>query len=129
MMPWKKIFGSCLAALMLGACALQGDRLAVKPSALTPGMAKKFIYPGKTTQADVIEIFGPPNLVTRQNNRDVWTYDRISQEVSASGGFLTIFLAGYERGHASSSTRSIMLIIYFTPRDVVQDFTLSAAQF
>jgi hypothetical protein len=31
-----------------------------KESALTPGMAKKYIYPGKTTQTEVLEIFGPP---------------------------------------------------------------------
>ena len=35
-------------------------------SNLTAGMAKKAIIKGQTTQAEVTEIFGPPDLVTQQ---------------------------------------------------------------
>lgn len=125
----RTLWGVAVAILIgLTACAGQAP-MAVKPSAVTPGMAKKFIYSGKTTQADVLEIFGPPNIVTHKNGREVWTYDRISQEVTNSGGFLTILIAGYEKNRHSSATRSTMLIIYFNGKDVVQDYALSAAQF
>lgn len=100
-----------------------------KESALTPGMAKKYIYPGKTTQTEVLEIFGPPDLVTHKGGKDVWTYDKISQEVSTSGGYLTILLAGVSGESGRRSSRSVMLIIYFDENDVVTDYKLSAAKF
>ena len=100
-----------------------------KESALTPGMAKKYIYPGKTTQTEVLEIFGPPDLVTHKGGRDVWTYDKISYEVSTSGGYLTILLAGISGESGRRSSKSIMLIIYFDENGVVTDYKLSAAKF
>jgi len=100
-----------------------------KESALTPGMAKKYIYPGKTSQTEVLEIFGPPDLVTHKRGKDVWTYDKISQEVSSSGGYITIILAGAGKERRSRSSRSVMLIIYFDKNDVVRDYKLSAAKF
>ena len=100
-----------------------------KESALTPGMAKKYIYPGKTTETEVLEIFGPPDLVTHKQGKDVWTYDKISQEVSSSGGYITIIFAGAGKEERSRSSRSVMLIIYFDENDVVKDYKLSAAKF
>lgn len=100
-----------------------------KESALTQGMAKKYIYNGKTTQAEVMEIFGPPTLVTRKDNKEVWTYDKVSQDVSASSGFLTIILAGMEKSQYSSSSKSSMLIIYFDEKDIVSDYKLSVSKY
>jgi len=100
-----------------------------KESALTPGMAKKYIYPGKTTQTEVLEIFGPPDLVTHKGGRDVWTYDKLSHEVSTSGGYLTILLAGVSGESGRRASRSIMLIIYFNESEVVMDYKLSSSKF
>lgn len=100
-----------------------------RPSAVTPGMAKKHITPGRTGQAEVLEIFGPPNIVTHKAGREVWTYDKVSHEVVNSGGFLTILLAGYARDRSTGSSRSTMLIIYFDKNDVVTDYALHATQF
>lgn len=100
-----------------------------KESALTAGMAKEFIYPGKTSQAQVMEIFGPPDLVTRKDGKDLWTYDKISQEVTSSSGYLTIILAGVESSRASRRNKSVMLIVYFDENDVVVDYKLSVAKF
>jgi len=100
-----------------------------KESALTPGMAKKYIYRSKTTQTEVLEIFGPPDLVTHKGGKDVWTYDKISHEVSTSGGYLTILLAGVSGESGRRASRSVMLIIYFDENEVVMDYKLSAAKF
>lgn len=100
-----------------------------KESALTAGMTKKFIYPGKTTQTEVLEVFGPPDLVTRKEGKEVWTYDKISQDVSTSGGFITIFIAGYSKGSSHSRNTSTMLIIYFDKNEVVDDYKLSVSKF
>lgn len=101
----------------------------IKESALTPGMTKKFIVPGKTGQTEVLEIFGPPDLVSRREGLETWTYDKISQDVTSSNAFLTIILAGYSRDHQTSHNRSMMLILYFDKHDVVNDYRLSSAQF
>jgi len=100
-----------------------------KESALTPGMAKAYIHPGKTSQTEVLEIFGPPDLVTHKYGKDVWTYDKISYEISTKGGYLTVLLAGISGGSTYTSNKSVMLIIYFDKNDVVIDYKLSAAKF
>jgi hypothetical protein len=58
-----------------------------KASALTPGMVAKSIQRGKTTQADIMEIFGPPDMVTRSGSGEMWGYDKVSRDVAegASG--------------------------------------------
>ena len=123
-------FVASLCLLMFGCATTKPTQQEIaKESALTPGMAKKYIYPGKTTEIEVLEIFGPPDLVTHKQGKDVWTYDKISHEVSASGGYLTIILAGVGGERRSSSSRSVMLIIYFDENEVVVDYKLSAAKF
>lgn len=100
-----------------------------KESALTPGMAKTYIYSGKTTQAEVLEIFGAPDLVTHKDGKQIWTYDKVSHEVSSSGSFLTILIAGTGKEQSSRHSRSVMLIVYFDEKDVVIDYKLSSAKF
>jgi hypothetical protein len=53
-----------------------------KASALTPGMVAKSIQKGKTTQAEIMEIFGPPDMVTRSGSGEMWGYDKISRDVA-----------------------------------------------
>lgn len=118
------------AMLVSGCASSYGTKQgAAKESALTSGMTKKFIYPGQTTQTEVLEIFGPPDLVTRKEGKDVWTYDKISQDVSTSGGFVTILIAGYSKSSGHSRNTSTMLIIYFNKNEVVDDYKLSVSKF
>ncbi len=120
-----------LLPLLLAGCmsGLQTDQGKAKESALTSGMTKKYIKPGVTTQQEVLEIFGPPNLITSNNGRDVWTYDKMSRNFSDSGGYLTIFLAGWSGHRSQSSSRSAMLMVYFDDHDVVKDYRLHVSQF
>ena len=53
-----------------------------KQSALTPGMVKKHIEIKKTTQTEIIEIFGPPDMVTKSGSGEMWGYDKVSREVA-----------------------------------------------
>lgn len=121
----KIIFFFFLLAALPLACAKDSAR----DSNLTPGMVKKYIYPGRTTQTEVLEIFGPPNLVTSKNGKEVWTYDRFSHEVTASSGFLTILVAGYQKEKHRSSSRSVLLLLYFDNKERVADYKLHAAKF
>ena len=55
--------------------ALPGSN--VQKSNLTPGMVKTRVVEGQTTQAEILELFGAPNIITRnRDGREVWTYDK-----------------------------------------------------
>lgn len=96
-----------------------------KASSLTPGMVKLKIEKGKTTQADVLETFGPPDQTTHRGDTQVWTYDKISYQVRADSGTL-IF---YSAQSASSQSVSTMLIVYFGKDDVVREYRLDTYKF
>jgi hypothetical protein len=55
-----------------------------KSSSITPGAAKKHIHPGTTTQAEVIEVFGTPNVITRKDGGEMWVYDKVSSRTTSS---------------------------------------------
>jgi outer membrane protein assembly factor BamE (lipoprotein component of BamABCDE complex) len=88
------------------------------------------IKKGETTQADILKIFGSPNLVTKnRDNDEVWNYNRMSYEAaygSDAGGF--IFWGG-SRAVSSTTVKSFDLIIIFDNNDVVKDYSIIAASF
>lgn len=118
-----------IIVLLATGCASSNPQRQAKESALTQGMTKKYIYPGQTTQTDVLEIFGPPDLVSHRGGKEVWTYDKITQNMTSSGGFVTILIAGYSKNSYESRNRSSMLIIYFDKNEVVEDYKLSVSNF
>lgn len=128
-------WGLVVALLLLPGCSQSS------PSALTPGAAKKHIVPGQTTQAEVIEIFGTPNVITRKDGGEMWVYDKVSsRQTSAAFGAGGLgagwgssgFGAGGLAGGVGSTERSettVMLIIYFDEKDVVKDYRMSQTKF
>ena len=119
----------CFALIACVGCHSSGSAEQTSPSNLTPGMAKKTIVKGQTTQAEVTEVFGPPDLVTHRDGTEIWTYDKIRYDVQSSGGYLSVLIAGTSSSRTSSSSVSTMLIIYFDSRDVVTDYRLSTVKF
>jgi len=110
-------------------------------TAITPGAAKKHIQPGTTTQAEVVEIFGTPNIITRKHGGEMWVYDKVSsRQTSAafgigglgggagSGGFGGGGLAGGV-GSSERSETTVMLIVYFDENDTVRDYKISQTKF
>lgn len=96
---------------------------------LTAGNVKMTIVKGQTTQTQVLETFGPPDLVTHKDSQDVWTYDKTTYDYQARSGYLTVLFAGTSGDRVQSSSRSTMLIIYFDGHDVVSDYRLSALKY
>lgn len=92
-------------------------------------MAKATIVPGSTTQAEIMEIFGPPDLVTRRDGSEIWTYDKTRYEVQSSGSYATILIVGGSQRTTTSSSVSTMMIVYFTTDDIVKDYKLSVSKF
>jgi len=117
-----------------------------QPNTLTHGMAQMTLHVGTTTQSDVLEAFGGPNITTLDGDgREVWVYDRFAT-VSASkdSGFAIGMLVGAGGGNvgggaglgfgkskskASTSTRSMTLIIKFGPDKRVVDFKSRSSSF
>lgn len=118
------------ASVIAAACQSSPDAGAsAAPSNLTAGMAKKTIVKGQTTQAEVMEVFGPPDLITHKDDLQIWTYDKIRYDVQSSSGYLTVILAGVGGSRSTSSSTSTMLIIYFDNKDVVRDYRMNVTRF
>lgn len=107
-------------------------------SNLTAGMVKTQIIKGETTQAEILEIFGAPNIVTKnRGNDEVWNYNRMSFEsTSSSGGVLAVFwfgnvagAGGGSKASSSATTKSFDLILIFDENDVVKDYSVISASF
>lgn len=106
----------------------------VRNSALTQGNVQLNLKSGVTTKNQVLEVFGAPNITTRDGNgREVWSYQRhatVSQS-SSSEGFWTILLAGGGKSASgfSQTMRTMTLIIKFDSSDIVTDFRSRTSDF
>ena len=52
-----------------------------------------------------------------------------STKIHPRGSYLTVLIAGSSGDRVRSSSRSMMLIVYFDENDVVKDYRLSSARF
>lgn len=92
-------------------------------------MAKQTIVKNETTQAEVIEVFGPPDLVTHRDDVQIWTYDKIRYDIEQSQGYFTVLIAGGGGSRTRSSSTSTMLIVYFNQNDIVTDYRMHLSRF
>ncbi|UNK77890.1 hypothetical protein MNQ96_09810 [Sphingopyxis granuli] len=116
------------------------------PNMLTQGMVQMTLRVGTTTQAEIIDTFGAPNITTMDaSGQQMWVYDRHATVMSdSSGGFSIGILGGAGGGgggalgglgfgkrksESSTSTRSMTLVIKFDSRGVVSDFKSRSSSF
>ncbi|MCX5679789.1 MAG: hypothetical protein NTZ95_03940 [Candidatus Omnitrophica bacterium] len=125
----KKLVVLIIIALFM----LQGHANAaesVQKSNLTAGMAKSKIIKGQTTQTQILEIFGSPNIITKnKSGNEVWTYDKVSVDKSATEGYGNILVAGIAKENYSSSARTFTMMIEFDDNEVVKDYSYRSAAF
>lgn len=108
---------------------------------VSAGSAKLFLETGKTSQAQVIEAFGGPNIVAGgADGRETWTYDRMSYASSevagggtagAAGVIGSVPVGGLFWGHAakaSTSSRSVTLFLYWK-NGILDDYKYRSASF
>ena len=105
------------------------DGIETGKSALTPGEVKTRIVKGQTSQAQVHDAFGSPDQILRENSRDIWVYDKTNFEYDKRSDYFTVLFAGNGGDKVRTSSRSVMLKIYFDEHDVVSDYKLSATRF
>jgi hypothetical protein len=79
----------------------------LQKSNLTAGTVKKEIVKGKTMQAEVLQLFGSPNLMTMDaDGNEVWNYNKMSYSTTTgSDGGTLIFWSG-SRAVRTSTTES-----------------------
>ena len=120
--------------LILVGCVYAPQPLEKRNSSLTQGNVQMNLKVGKTTKAEVLEIFGSPNVTTRNSSgQEMWTFQIAAQvnQSSSQSGYWTIILAG-KNSKASgfeSSSRMITLIINFDANDLVADFSSRESNF
>ena len=86
----------------------QGEKPKEQKSALSPGGAKLYLVKGQTTQAQVTEVFGPPDLVTHKDDMQIWTYDKTSYDYEKRSDYVTAIFIGAGGDRVRSSSRSTM---------------------
>jgi len=126
-----------IAAVFLAGCSTAGaHQKAVQSDAgdrITVGKVQREIRMGMPS-AQVIEVLGSPNIVSTDENRlEVWVYDKIATDVSYSssnGGVWLIFAGvGGESGAASTSQRTLTIVIKFDKDKKVRDFAYHSSSF
>lgn len=95
---------------------------------LTVGTVQKSIKHGMSS-VGVAEVLGSPNIVQNDGMGEVWIYDKISSQVSASRSSGTLILISGASGSASSSQRTLTIIIKFDQESKVKKFTYHTSRF
>lgn len=138
----KKVFFLLfLSILMITGCTNTQNDVTTQKSNLTVGMIKTKVIEGKTTQNDVIELFGAPNLITTNSEEnEVWTYSRSSYDTKASskssnsgivgtGAILGVFRGSTSSAVTNASTSSFDFIVTFNKKGIVQKYKIISASY
>lgn len=109
-------------------------RQAEDPSSrLTLGTVQREIHVGMTN-TQVVEALGAPNMVTSDSQRgETWVYDKVATESAASGssagGGLILFGGATGASAASTSQRTLTIIIKLDLSGRVRDFSYRSSAF
>ncbi|MCX5771089.1 MAG: hypothetical protein NTZ09_12580 [Candidatus Hydrogenedentes bacterium] len=149
----QKVFIGAVAVILVGCMTapqhaeqvqqgLNGERLTV-------GTVQKEIRKGMSG-ADVAQVLGSPNIVsTDEKGREVWIYDKIATDAvysTSQGGIGALILGGgiigttpvgggigggatRSAGAASTSQRTLTVIIKFDEQKLVRDFAYHTSSF
>ncbi|WP_432204412.1 hypothetical protein ACQ9ZF_04975 [Cetobacterium somerae] len=103
-------------------------------SNLSVGTIKKGIVENKTTQTEVIEMFGSPNLITTSSEgTEVWSYNKSSYDSAAnsknSGFWLLLASSSSSSVVSSAATASLDLIIKFNKNQTVKEYKVISSKY
>ena len=104
----------------------KGDRLTV-------GKVQREVRIGMAS-SQVIEALGSPNIVSTDENRlEVWVYDKMASDVSYSnndgGVWLILGSVGGSSGAASTTQRTLTIVVKFDADKKVRDFAYHSSSF
>ena len=100
---------------------------------MTLGVVQKEIHAG-LTQDEVVGALGSPNIVTRDAaGHETWVYDKIATEASYSQsnayGTILILGAGQAAGAASTTQKTLTVLIKFGTDQRVDSFSYHSSRF
>lgn len=149
----KIVGGAAAIALTLAGCvSTEQHRAAVSNPVgdrVTVGTVQREIRVGMSS-ADVVQVLGSPNMVTTDDlRRENWIYDKIATETAYStsqGGVSVLMLGGVvgaagllgggiapgygqSSGAASTTQRTLTIIIKFDDTKRVRDFAYRSSSF
>lgn len=130
-------YGLLLLTLSLSACVQVPSIPSSSPNSLTQGQVTLSLRKFQTTQTEVLEKFGAPNLVTSNaDGEESWTYQKHAavSTASSTSAFATIILAGASTTTSGfeQSSRTLTLIIKFKEINgikLVSDFSSRSSSF
>lgn len=130
----RNLLATLLVAVSLAGCATTPGPVDNRNSALTQGNVQMNLRVGQTNKAQVLDVFGAPNITTRDaSGQEVWTYQRQAtvEQSKSQSNFWTILLAGGGSSASgfSQSSRTMTLIIKFDSSDIVSDFRSRTSDF
>jgi outer membrane protein assembly factor BamE (lipoprotein component of BamABCDE complex) len=102
----------------------QGDNISV-------GKVQREVKVGMSS-SDVVVALGSPNMVTTdEKRRETWVYDKVSTEamVSASSGMRFFWLPADGKAAASTTQKTLTIIIKFDEKSRVRDFAYHQSKF
>ncbi len=121
-----------LATILLSGC-IPPPPPPVPPSPLTQGNVQLSLEKGRTTQNQVLQAFGPPNVSSiNSDGQVVWTYQQIavSSATQASADIFTIlFLSDSSAARSGQRSQRMMTLIVTFDHSVVSDYRSLATQF
>ena len=138
--PRNPLFIAILSASILVGCATAGEhRKNVQDDTgdkVTVGTVQKEIKQGMSG-AEVAAALGSPNIVsTDEKRREVWIYDKIatdrvfSNSSAGTGVIPSLIITGASNsGAASTSQRTLTVIIKFDEQKLVRDFAYHTSRF
>lgn len=122
----KRTIIICFIMFVIG-CAPMPNIQPKQKSNLTVGFVKTKIIKETTNQAEIIELFGAPNLVTKnRNNDEVWNYNKMSFE-AGTGKSSDVWMGS--RALSTTTTSSFDLIIIFNENNIVKDYSIISSSY
>ena len=94
-----------------------------KEDSFSHGAVQLNLIKGETTQNEVIQKFGPPNIATLDGDgNEIWTYQKRARISQSSIENATITLGEGTSTSTSGTVRAMTLIIKFDESKIVSDF-------
>ncbi|MFA5879316.1 MAG: hypothetical protein WC860_03990 [Candidatus Margulisiibacteriota bacterium] len=111
--------------MFLSSCFSNQSNETATSSNLTVGEVKRQIVKDKTSQSEILQLFGSPNMVTKnKDGNEVWAYNKMSYQTNASASSGTLIFLGGSQAMSSAATKSFDLIITFNNKDIVKDYNM-----
>ena len=133
----RKLFCLFFSLLFSFGCSTASSHLksvqSDKGDKITVGKVQREIRVGMPS-AQVIEVLGSPNIVSTDENRlEVWVYDKVATDVSYSssegGVWLLLGAVSGNSGAASTSQRTLTIVVKFDADKKVRDFAYHSSSF